>query len=139
EDFEEEDIDTETADMRTLVGLLVESIIAGDERRVEYTFQQIVNIVHESELFDWLIDGKEVAEHEASTGALIHKDFVLKSDSKSKFGKLLKRYMPYSGELQGPRFRLWHIGKNDQCRQIRTSSTGQTGRRKFIVELNEKK
>jgi hypothetical protein len=110
---DEEDIDTENVDMRSLVGLLAESITSGDERHVEYTFQQVVNIVQENELFDWLIDGKEVAEHEASTGALIHKDFILKSDSKSKFGKLLKRYMPYSGELQGARYRLFRIGKGD--------------------------
>lgn len=139
DDFDgEEDIDTEMADMRSLIRLLSESIVSGEERRLEYTFQQVVNVVHENELFDWMIDGKEVAEHEGSTGALIHKDFILKSDSKSKFGKLLKRYMPYSGELQGPRHRLFWIGKGDQRHQIRTSSTGQSGKRKFIIELVEK-
>ena len=124
--------------MRTLVKILVESILTGETKRVEYTFQEVVNIAHQNDLFDWLLDGKEVSEHAASTGALIRSDYVLKADSKSKFGKLLKRYAPYAGELQGRRHRLFRLGKAHQCQQINMSSCGRAGRRKFVVELAEK-
>lgn len=133
---EEQDMDTETADVRNLVLVLADSIISDDGKRIEYTFQQVVNLAHEHELFDWILDGKEVEQHEEA--ALVRRDYILKTDSKSKFGKLLKRYAPYTGEAQGPRFRVFRVGKGDKARQIRMSSIGRTGRRKFIVEAADK-
>lgn len=129
---DEGDMDTETADVRKLVAILAESILAGDGKRLEYTFQEVVNIAHENELFDWMLDGREVEQHEE---ALVRRDYVLKTDSKSKFGKLLKRYAPWGGEAQGPRHRLFGIGKGEQARKILMSSVGRSGRRKFVVEL----
>jgi len=138
EDEDEEDIDTEAADMRALVKILAEPILHGETKRVEYPFQEVVNVAHHNDLFDWMLDGKEVSEHAPSTGILVRSDYVLKADSRSKFGKLLKRYAPYSGELQGPRHRSFWFGKGDQSRQIKTSSCGRAGRRKFVAELAEK-
>jgi hypothetical protein len=136
EDFDgEQDIDTETANMRSLIMVLADPILSGDSKREEFNFQQIVNAAHNNELFDWLLDGKDVEQHEA--GSLVRTDYVLKSDSKSKVGKLLKRYLPYAGELQGPRHRSFWFGQGDQRRQVKTSSMGQSGRRKFILELGK--
>ena len=133
---DEQDMDTETADARRLVAILADSIINDDAKRLEYTFQQVANIAHEHELFAWMLDGKEVEQHEE--GALVRRDYVLKAESKSKFGKLLKRYAPWSGETQGPRHRLFPVGKGEKARQIKMSSAGKAGHRKFVVELVEK-
>jgi hypothetical protein len=133
---EEYDTDTETADVWSLVKGLAERILTGDERRCEYTFQEVVNIAHQLELFDWMLDGKDVTEY-SNDGFPIRKDFMLKPDSRSRFGKLLKRYAPFAGDVQGPRHRLFHIGKADQQRAIKMYSMGSAGRRKFVVESPE--
>jgi hypothetical protein len=122
-----------SANMRSLIMVLADPILSGDSKREEFNFQQIVNAAQNNELFDWMLDGKDIEQHEA--GSLVRSDYVLKSDSKSKFGKLLKRYLPYAGELQGPRHRAFWFGQGDQRRQVKTSSLGRTGRRKFIIEL----
>lgn len=136
-DFDQEhDVDTETADARSLAKALAEPILTSDQRRREYVFQDVVNITHQNELFDWILDGKETEIFEG--GILVRKDYVLKPDSKSKFGKLLKRYAPYAGEAQGPRYRLFRIPNGAEYRLIKMSSIGSAGRRKFVVELAEK-
>jgi hypothetical protein len=136
EEFDEEhDMDTETHHMRLLVAILAEPILTEETCRCEHTFQEIVNVAHAEELFGWILDGKEVERFEAG---ILGTDYVLKPDAKSKFGKLMKRYAPYVGELQGPRFRLFRIGKGGQSKRIRMSSIGSRGRRKFIVEVAEK-
>jgi hypothetical protein len=137
EEDDEADIDTEMGDMRQLVKILGESILTADEkRRCEYNFQQVVNVAKENDLFDWMLDGKETDVYES--GMLVRKDYVLKSDAKSKFGKLMKRFAPHSGEFQGPRHRLWRIGQNEQMRLIKTSSIGSAGKRKFVIEAADK-
>lgn len=128
----EDDIDSEASNMRSLIAVLADPIIKGHSEHEEFTFQQIVNAAHLNELFEWVLDGKDV---ETIEGEFRKYDYVLKSDAKSRFGKLLKRYLPYAGEQQGPRHRSFWFGKGDQRLQIKTSSVGQTGRRKFILEL----
>ncbi len=130
---EEEDLDTEGADARTLMAVLAEPLLKGELRRAEYEYQQVVNVAHDADLFDWILDGKQVEIKEG--GIVRREDFVLKSESHSKFGKLLKRYAPFVGQEKGPKHRLFRIGKGEGSQLIRTSSTGRSGRRKFVVEL----
>jgi hypothetical protein len=78
--------DTEGADMRAMVTALA-ATEAETTKRIEFTFQEIVNICHENGLFDWLLDGKEKEEG-------LEKDFVLKPESNSRFGIMLRRYAP---------------------------------------------
>jgi len=90
-------------------------------RRSECSYQHIINISHENGLFDWLLDGKEV---EVARRGFTRHDFILKSDSHSKFGKLLRRYWPGSGAAKGPKFRLFRIGKGEATQVVRTSCLG---------------
>jgi hypothetical protein len=120
----EMDVDNETSDMRALISILGKDVLSGEERRSEYTFQQVVNTAHASGLFDWVVDdGKD------DMG-----DYVLKPAAKSKFGKLVKRYAPHTGDKMGPRFRLWRFQTDAGLRALRTSCTGKDNQRRYIVE-----
>ena len=103
---------SEEADVRSLVAALAQPILLGNKRRCEYTFREVVNVAHQNELFNWMLHGKETQAGEA--GILVRKDFVLRSDSNSKFGKLLKRYAPRAGDFRGPRYRPFRFGKPGQ-------------------------
>jgi hypothetical protein len=134
----DEDMDTEGADMQALIKTLAEPLLSegSEQRHVEYSYQAVVNIAHENGLFDWLLEGKEVEAMES--GYVERKDFILKGDSHSKFGKLMKRYAPAASELAGSRFRVFRFGKGDGSQIVRTSSKGRAGRRKYIIELPPK-
>ena len=118
------DVDNETADMRSLVMSMSKELLAGEQRRVAFTFQALVNMAHHAGLFDWMLDGKEAEG-----------DYVLKPEANSKFGKLLKKYAPLVSEQKGPRFRLWRFETDGGQVPVRTSCTGKDRHRRYLVEL----
>jgi hypothetical protein len=116
-------VDNETTDMRSLVQTMAQEILSGEQRRTEFTFQNVVNLAHQAGLFDWILDGKE------SEG-----NYVLKPDANSKFGKLMKKYAPLVTDQKGPRFRLWRFDTDVGRKAVRTSCTGKDKQRRYVVE-----
>lgn len=128
----ETEIDTEMADMKALVKALAESILKEGEKREEYTFQEVVNMAHLNGCFDWLLDGKDVqAEDVPGVPGGKHADYVLKADSNSRFGRLLRKYAPAAGEATVKKVRLFRL---TQDRSVRFSSTGKQRHKRFVVE-----
>jgi hypothetical protein len=136
---EEEDMDTEAVDMRLLIKLMAEPLLKGEEQRVEYPYQTAVNMAHENGLFDWILDGKET---ETVEGEFVKKDFILKADAHSKFGKLMKRYAPAANEAKGPKYRVFRFARPQVADDvpvstlvIQTSCLGRANRRRYILEI----
>ncbi len=129
---DDDDMDNEAADMRVLIKVMAESLLSGEQDHVEHSYQAVVNMAHDNGLFEWILDGKEV---ETTEGPYTKKDFMLKADAHSKFGKLMKRWAPAAGDAKGPKFRIFRLGKADGSQIVRTSSTGRAGRRRYILEL----
>ena len=110
----EKDVNTEAADMRVLV---LELLKKGEEsvRRLEFSFQQIVNTAHEAGVCGWALEGKEE-----------HGDFILTHKSEIKFGKLLRKYAPLKPDVR--RFRI----SASEVVQIHCTSRNQN--RRYIIE-----
>jgi hypothetical protein len=123
----EMDVDNESMDIRALVSLLGRDILEGQERHLDFTFQEVIDLAHQGDLFNWILDGKEVEG-----------EYVLKRDASVKFGLLLKRYMPRVNDKTGPRFRLWRFNTPDGMKAIRTNCTGKDKHRRFVLELPPK-
>jgi hypothetical protein len=80
--------DSESRNIRKMIQSLMAEAI---HDRQEFTFQKIVNICHDNDIFDWMLDGRTNQEG----------DFVLSMKSKSKFGLTLARYAPNIDNLVG--------------------------------------
>jgi hypothetical protein len=111
----EKDVNTELADMRVLVLELLKRNDDG-RRRVEFSFQQIVNAAHEAGVFSWTLEGKQEQG-----------DFVLTHKSEIKFGKLLRKYAPLKPEVR--RFRV----TSSNVVQIHCTSRNQN--RRYIIDI----
>jgi hypothetical protein len=53
--------------------------------------------------------------------------------------RAISREMALTKEVQAHIIGSFRLGNGDRCRQIKMSSYGYSGRRKFVVELVEKK
>lgn len=127
----ESDVNTEGADMKGLVTMLAKPVLAGDTRRLELRFQDVVNGAHEGGFFDWMLDGKLVDKEEDREPGVwcvengVFKEYVLKPDSTSRFGKLLKRYAPQTGA------RIFRVTPEQS---VRVSCTGKNRQRRYVIE-----
>ncbi|MFZ4695455.1 MAG: hypothetical protein ACOYMV_10045 [Verrucomicrobiia bacterium] len=106
--------DTETADVRTLVKLLYGDMQPGDSQ-VEFQFQRIVNLCYQEGLFDWMIDGKKDDD-----------DFILKPESSSRLGKMLRRYAPVEGR---------RVFKLETDLRVGLKVTGKNRHRRYILSI----
>jgi hypothetical protein len=111
----EKDVDTESADIRTLIMELVAAAEKGS-RRIEFSFQQIINAAHHAGVFGWALDGKEE-----------YGDFRLTHRSQIRFGKLLRKYAPLK-----PGMRKFRTG-GPEVVQIHCTSRNQN--RRYIIEI----
>jgi len=111
----EKNVNIETTDM---CGLMGELLTRGesDARRLDFSFQQIINSAHEAGVFAWMLEGKE----EQGNLMLTHKAQI-------RFGKLLRKYAPLKPDVR--RFRI----SASQVVQMHCTSRNQN--RRYIIEI----
>lgn len=105
--------DSEDRNIRALVAQLAERIF--DDEPVKFTFQQLINICHENDIFARDLDG-----------SLKDGDFKLKPKANSSFAKKLLRYAP----AKQPR-----IYRLDKDTSVYFSNEGEARERRYIVEI----
>lgn len=110
----EKDVNTEAADIRTLVNELLQQ---GEkaQRRLEFSFQEIINTAHEAGICGWALEGKEYEGN-----------FILTHKSEIRFGKLLRKYAPLKPEV-----RKFRITEADVV-QIHCTSRNQN--RRYVID-----
>ena len=114
--------DTESSDMNELVDHLSRDI----KRRAEYTFQQVVNIMHDHELVAWKLKGR--AEYNPEDQRDILK---LDHSAKAAVGLLLRNYS--NGE-KGKIYQTPDHKPASTTRPIRFSTRGKGRNKRYIVE-----
>jgi hypothetical protein len=115
----ETEVNTEIAHMKSLVKAMAEALLRDPpEQRVEWAFQDIVNVAHEEGLFSWALDGKE-----DTAGS-----FILTSKAIPKVGRILNRYAP-----RMPGARVFRI---TPTKTVRVSTVGSNRHKRFVFELS---
>jgi hypothetical protein len=108
--------DTEVADMRTLVQVLVEDM--GLEKKKDFAFQDIIDACQSHECFTWMMEGNMKKDKDSSDEWL-----ELNQRSKSAMGKML------AARFGGRRFKL------ADGRVLRFGQRGRNRHRKYTVEV----
>ena len=91
--------------------LVLELLKKGEDgvRRLELSFQDIINTAHEAAVCGWALEGKEE-----------HGEFILTHKSEIKFGKLLRKYAPLNQMCAGFGLAHWTSCKFTAPAGIRT-------------------
>lgn len=110
--------DTEVADMKTLVDVLVDDL--GTEKRKEFTFQELIEACQANDCFQWMMEGNMKKDKENDKEWL-----ELNQRSKSALGKM------FAAKFGGRKFRL------KDGRVIMFGQRGRNRHRRYAVELLE--
>jgi hypothetical protein len=110
----EKDVNTEASDVRTLIQELIKQGEDG-ARRLEYSFQEIINTSHEAGVCSWALEGKETDGR-----------YILTHKSEIKFGKLLRKYAPLKPDVR--KFRI------SASEVVRIHCTSRNQNRRYIIE-----
>ena len=109
------EIDTTDTDMHSLVRTLAKELDEEGKKRVEFPFQDLVDLAHEDGLFEWLLDGKDKEGH-----------YLLEHKSSARFGLLLRKYAPFN--KGGRVFRL------AADRSVKMFATGKNRHRRYVID-----
>jgi hypothetical protein len=96
----------------------VNELLEQDEiasRRLEFSFQQIINTAHAAGICGWALEGKDEQG-----------DFILNHKSEIRFGKLLRKYAPLKPEIR--KFRI----TGADVVQIHCTSRNQN--RRYVID-----
>lgn len=115
---EEASMDPEGADFDSLLELLV---AREQSRRIVLTFQEIVNLCHENDLFDWALEGKAV------DGV-----FELTKKSRASFARILSRYAPNAETKAAMRHR---VKNGESFMDVFMGALGKNRAKRFFLEI----
>jgi hypothetical protein len=113
--------DQKTPHQRKLVEILAQTLTA-EKPSIEYTFQELVDCCHESELMSWLLEGKL----KPTDGSGDRMSFEVSMKCASKMGRM------FTDEMSGKIGRIFVI---EDGRRVRFIKRGEGRAKRYWVEL----